>query len=400
MRLHAYDSDKKSFIPFIKYQPKLKKFFGSSEAALIFQKSEYWSSKYPNGFWKFHEPCSRHPQYRKGDSWAEELGFSRRVFLRAFSVFGTHYKSKSAYLKEEDPFQGKMYASYYDRKTNRTHFLRNHSFVETFLKSFWEGTKKLTKLIKEKVQNGRSRNDTNGRSFTYANKDNISLQRSTSSQELTKPQSVVTEPLPPEPEVKEEQDKNMKMAQDMLEIWNKITLNKHSLRSNLKISLPQALHESFQNSLELWTDFCLSVASSKFLMGEAPNTKFKAHLAWLIKPQTIQAIREKYYSLGDREVPHYPRSPQPQAQFNRCDIQGSDRWKEICEHLSHKLGYATFRSWFRDVKFFQEETTHPILQCPTRFISHWIQSRYQSDVEDIVKQLLPHATHLEIKGEV
>ena len=101
MRPHAPGSDKKGFIPFIKYQPELKSFFGSSESALIFQKLEYWSPKYPNGFWKFHEPCTRHPQYRKGDSWQEELGFSRRVFLRAFSVFGIHYKSKSAYLKEE-----------------------------------------------------------------------------------------------------------------------------------------------------------------------------------------------------------------------------------------------------------------------------------------------------------
>ena len=398
MRPHAHEFDKKSFTPFIKYTPELKRFFGSSESVLIFQKSEYWSSKYPNGFWKFHEPCTRHTQYRKGDSWSEELGFSRRVFLRAFSVFGVHYKSKSAYLKEVDPFQGKMYVSYYDRKTNRTYFLRNHSFVEKFLKSFWEGTKKLTKLIKEKVQNCRSRNDQDGRSFTCAN--NISLQRSTSSQELAEPEFLKPQSLPPEPEGIEEQDKNIKVAQEMLEIWNKITGNRHPLRSDLKISLPQALRDSFEGSLELWTDFCLSVASSKFLMGEAPNSKFKAHLAWLIKPQTVQAIREKYYSLGDREVAHFPRSSKPEPQFSRCDIQGSDHWKEICEHLSHRLGYATFRSWFRDVKFLREETTKPILHCPTRFIGNWIQSRYQSDLEGIVRQLLPHTTHLEIRSEL
>ena len=433
MRPHAHDSYKKSFTPFIKYQPNLKEAFGSSDAVLIFQRSEYWFERYPTGFWKFFEPCEKHPLYKEDDSWAEELKISRRVFLRAFSLIGTHYKSKTAYLSQSDPFQGKMYASYYDRQTNRTHFLRNHCVVEQFLKSLWEGAKKISKLIKEKVRNCRSQKDQDGLSFVRAL--DISLQRSTSScdiqqQSITDGPSQADVAIPREPstvtsnqplassscdiensrpvpqsqstslpsttDVAEEIDKNMDIAQDMLKIWNDVTTNKQTLRSDLKIKLPQALSESFDGSLELWTKFCLKVASSKFLMGEAPNSNFKAYLAWLIKPQTIADIEDKYYSLGDRQVRYHSTHVKTQQVFSRDEVEGTESWKDVCEQLCNRLGYATFRSWFKDLKFFHEETSQPTLHCPTRFMRDWVQTHYQSDLERIVKQVLPHTTNLTI----
>ena len=90
---------------------------------LIRGQLEYWFSKKPQGFYKFLEPCN-HPLYRAGDSWTEELGFSRRVFNAAFDLIGVRYKSKTAFLNAQDKFQGKLYASYHDRKTNKTHFVQ------------------------------------------------------------------------------------------------------------------------------------------------------------------------------------------------------------------------------------------------------------------------------------
>ena len=379
---------------FIKYHPELKRFFGSEKAALIFPKLEYWSSRHPSGFWKFFEPCALHPQYRDEDSWEEETGFSRRVFLRAFALIGTHYKSKSDYLAQSDPFQGKMYVSYYDRKTNRTHFLRNHIKVEEFLASFWQRATKLSKTIKEKIQQCRSRNDHDGHSLAHASKEN-SLQRSTSSQQLPEP-----EPLSTSPNREKEGDKNIKVAEEMLTIWNQVTSNKQTLRPGLKIKLPLALLESFQGSLESWTDFCLKVASSKFLMGEAPNSKFKAYFAWLIKPDTIEAIHDKQYSLGDRQVNYYRRSRLSEGIFTREEVQGTDIWKAVCEQLCRRLGYATFKSWFKDLKLLNEETSRPLIYCPTRFMRDWIRAHYQGDLERIVKQILPHTTHLEISAGI
>lgn len=395
MRQYERDSDKNSFTPFIKYQPELKKFFGCSEAALIFEKLEYWGlrSDPQKGFWKFLEPCD-HPLYKVGDSWQEELEISRKVFRRAFSVFGIHYKSKSAYLDQTDPFQGKMYTSYYDRKTNRTYFLRNHPRVQEFLSSLWQGVKKVVSQARAKITSqGSYRRVPSGKSFTCAS--NISLQRSTSSQDLKseEPQS-----LPSEPEMKEEKDKNIKIAQDMLKIWNKVTSDSQPLRSDLKASLPQALGTSFQGSMELWTDFCLSVASSKFLMGEAPYSKFKAYLAWLIKPETVQAIKDKHYSLGDREVTYSLTSPQSSEGFNAEEVQGTDAWKKICEQLCNRLGYGTFKSWFQDLKFLSEDTSHPVVQCSSRFKQAWIQSRYRLNLEQVIQQILPHVERVEIRG--
>ena len=404
MSAHQKNIKQQLSISFIKYHPELKRFFGSEATVLILQQLEYWSARYPSGFWKFFEPCDHHPQYREGDSWAEELGFSRRVFLRAFAIIGTHYKSKSEYLKQADPFQGKMYASYYDRKTNRTHFFRDHGSIDRFLKSFWEKAKKISKVVKEKVVkhcvnksfDSRSGNDQNGRSFVRAL--DISLQRSTS------PHNVIKSDLPllPCPDVldpnvsqtRDERDNNLDIAQNMLDIWNNITSNKQPLRSDFKLNLPKTLQKSFQGSLERWTEFCKTVASSKFLMGEAPNSKFKAHLAWLIKPDTIQAIAENHYSLGDREVRYTQSFSQPQNTFNRDDIQGTESWKEICTQLCHQLGYATFKSWFKDLNLVSEETSRPVLQCPNRFMRDWITSQYHRDVETIVRQVLPHTTHL------
>ena len=395
---------------FVKYHPELKKIFGSQEAVLIFQKSEYWFQMYPSGFWKFFEPCEKHPQYREGDSWQEELGFSRKVFKRVFSALGIHYKSKSEYLARSDPFQGKLYASYYDRKTNQTYFLRNHQEVQQFLSSFWQGVKNIAaKVISKISQTGSSRNVSSGSSFVRAL--DISLQRSTSSCDTQQP--IVNTPIqaniaipdkipstasdqPLATKAEDEIDKNIKIAKDMLEIWNNITINKQTLRSDLKIKLPQALLESFQGSLKLWTNFCLKVASSKFLMGEAPNSNFKAYLAWLIKSETIEAIEDGYYSLGDRQVRYHSTHVKTQQTFSRNEVEGTESWKDVCEQLCNKLGYATFRSWFKDLKFFHEETSQPTLHCPTRFMRDWVQTHYQRDLERIVKQVLPHTTNLTI----
>ena len=97
---------------YIKYYPEFKRVFGSDKAAIIFERLEYWSEKYSSGFWKFFEPC-KHPLYRQGDSWEEEIGFSRKVFTKVFSLIGVHYKSKSEFLQQDDPFQGKLYVSYW-----------------------------------------------------------------------------------------------------------------------------------------------------------------------------------------------------------------------------------------------------------------------------------------------
>ena len=114
---------------FIKFTPKISKITGCPRAALIFGCLEYWSSKKPEGFYKFIEPCA-HRLYKGGDSWTEELSCDPKSFAKSFLKIGVKYTSRTEFEKAPDKFQGKFYASYYDRYSNRTFFIRNHEVVE------------------------------------------------------------------------------------------------------------------------------------------------------------------------------------------------------------------------------------------------------------------------------
>lgn len=98
------------------------------------QQLDYWFERYPDGFYKFMEP-SEHPLFKVGQSWTEELFISRLEFISAFEQVGIRYRSKSEYEKAPDKFQGRYYASYLDRKTNLTHYVRNHTLTNLTLAS-------------------------------------------------------------------------------------------------------------------------------------------------------------------------------------------------------------------------------------------------------------------------
>ena len=290
------DVDKQNYCTYsIKYYPEFKRVFGSDKAAIIFERLEYWSQKYEAGFWKFFEPC-KHPLYRQGDSWEEEIGFSRKVFTKVFPLIGIHYKSKSEFLQQSDPFQGKLYVSYYDRKTNRTYFLRNHQFVRDFLENLWSKTKNLVqKKGRGESKKGRSSNYPMGRSFLHA-KENIFLnKRITPSLQPTKIQTTTAQS-------EQSTMKEREISQQMLDIWNQTTSSTCVFTPELSQKLYRALEETFEGCLAVWKTYCLKISSSRFLMGESPRTSFKAWLSWVIRPETVEKIMSGAYSLEDRPV--------------------------------------------------------------------------------------------------
>lgn len=76
-------ADEKNSIP---YRPQIAKHFENVACAILLQQILYWWVK--NGckpFFKFKQPCEN-SLYRAGDSWMEELGFSRREFNAARDV--------------------------------------------------------------------------------------------------------------------------------------------------------------------------------------------------------------------------------------------------------------------------------------------------------------------------
>ena len=119
----------------LRYCPELNTITGSVTASLLMCQLEYWFNKKGNKpFYKFLGPCED-KHYHTGDSWTEELGFTKAEFRTAFSKIGITYKSKTAYKASCDPFEGKLYLSYYDRSKNLTYYMRNHTLVNKLLEN-------------------------------------------------------------------------------------------------------------------------------------------------------------------------------------------------------------------------------------------------------------------------
>ena len=72
----------------IAYRPKFARLAGSVTAAILLQQIYFrYVAHDEQPFYKFKEPCP-HPEYKKGDSWCEELGFTRREFDAALRQIG------------------------------------------------------------------------------------------------------------------------------------------------------------------------------------------------------------------------------------------------------------------------------------------------------------------------
>ena len=117
----------------IPYNGFLRQVTKSVPSTILFQQLEYWFFKTGNEkFYKYLEPCET-PTYKDGDSWVEELAFSKDEFRTAFDNIGIRYVSKKEFDKAEDKFAGLFYCSYTDRITGLTWYHRNNKLVEETL---------------------------------------------------------------------------------------------------------------------------------------------------------------------------------------------------------------------------------------------------------------------------
>ena len=383
---------------FIKYSVSLKNIFHSDKAALIFERLEYWAqrSNPQKGFWKFFEPC-QHPLYRHGDSWEEEIGMSRKVWAKAFTIIGNHYKTKSAFLKQKDPFKGKLYASYYDRRERRTYYLRNHAFIQTFLENIYGKLKETGNKITRKESphspgdvsfQGSSKNCPQGSSLTRAYKD-------ISSNKELPPSLKDTSTQVNEVTAQKTESESINLPQEMLTLWNQ-TVEHHPDRISMTFwrdrKLKRCLKNSFNNDLCEWKSYCIRIAHNDFLMGGGQRG-WKASLDWALHSENIQKVREGVYTGQKEPISAFKETEQP---FNRDDVPGSEAWKDICQHLAASLGLSTFRSWFQDVRPVDLEGCYPRLQCASRFRAQWIQSHFSQTVESVFRKHFPQMKILEI----
>src|SRR4051812_31201077 len=103
---------------YLKFDIAVRDYYGSNNTAIAFARLLYWARKQPRGFYKFKQPCKKHPLYKKGDSWGEELGMSRKVLDPIMDRLVNRHLTKREYLRTPDKFNGKMFSSYTNHKTN------------------------------------------------------------------------------------------------------------------------------------------------------------------------------------------------------------------------------------------------------------------------------------------
>ena len=354
---------------FVKYHPRINKITGCQRSTLILSTLEYWFQKKPEGFYKFIEPCS-HRLYREGDSWTEELDCDRKSFAASFDKIAVRYKSRGAFNDAEDKFQNRMYASYYDRNTNQTYFIRNHDLANEVLSGIIstrgkESKKEVDNTLNPSVSLSSEplRNGKNSRSYKES--------KSTSNN-LSKDKSHAEE-----------------IIKKMIEIWTALVEEGKELVKLSKTTIPflkKAFTDKFDNCLEKWKKYCQDIASSRFLMGEIKSS-FRATLDWALKFDIIQKILGGNYGIGDRRPSTLPSAAESFVKNSKIEmaseeavIEKSADEPELVREFRlkwlNKFGANNYREYLKDCAIDVEGDATLNLRPSSRYraksiVSYW-----------------------------
>lgn len=315
---------------FIKYNPALRAKCGSQNAVLLFDRLEYWFSKKKSEFYKFIEPCD-HPLCREGDTWKEELGFSKKVFRTAFDKIGIRYKSKTEFEKESDPFKGKLFAYYQDRQTKKTIFVRNNSLLKLLyarLNSIGsKTTNTLGKAAKDSFKKGSPTGDPLGSPYAGATKDKQIITS------FKKEDGCFSK----EVGARQIRDQQSKVALEMKAIWEEEIGSRGlvTLTPDFSQRMLRAYEGLFQGSMDRWRVYCLKIASSKFLMGEKAGTNYQLRLPVALTETFKIQLEEGRYELSTRETSQ-DRQRKLESERLRLIAVKTERCKERIEDLKRE----------------------------------------------------------------
>lgn len=328
---------------FVTYDPQFATAFGSCNAAIILSRLEYWFERMKGPFYKFLEPCD-HPLYRKDDSWSEEIGFSKKVFRRAFDKIGVRYRSKTELDAEENPFKGKIFIYYQDRNSKKTIFLINYAALEALYDRVYgqipTHRQKLFKVLEtppQRKEKGLLQESPKGSPRARAPKDiqittsfnledkknqkrNKQSEKPSSSQELPEPKISSNY----ESKSKNDRPPNHQTRTQLLEILRyHLSIVPQSQQMERRLITFFRVH--FKEDLEKFEDYVITVSSSKFLMGECDGFRFNLNLGTILTPWFIETVRVKEkYDFGSRETYHNVTAQKRQQREQQ-------RWLETLE---------------------------------------------------------------------
>lgn len=94
----------------------------------------------------------------------------------------------------------------------------------------------------------------------------------------------------------------MEICEEMLKVWHDVFIyqkDRYSITKNRASKLLNLWDKHFHKDIEKWKSYCVSINSSKFLMGEK-KTDFKARFDWLISEEVANRVISKEFDIGDR----------------------------------------------------------------------------------------------------
>jgi hypothetical protein len=142
----------------------------------------------------------------------------------------------------------------------------------------------------------------------------------------------------------------LEVSDKMLRVWKDIFLKEEKypvLHGSRRSKMIEAYKRDFKSEMDKWREFCLSINSSKFLMGEKKEG-FKAHFDWLLEEKTISKVLSKEFDIGDR-VPDIEqekekgRKKEAEKRFQELRKQEEKRKREALEEeLASKLDWERY----------------------------------------------------------
>ncbi len=380
---------------YLKFDTAVSDHFGSNNTAIAFARLIYWFGKKPDGFYKFKEAC-KHPLYKAGDSWSEDLKMTKRILDPILKRLITHHISKNSYRESKDKFAGKMFCSYTERNTNRTFYFMDRDAVDQFLSSLNLTPPLPSPNVKSKpmevdVVSSRPKNMPLETSRTAQDVVPLTCARLTAFNTHT----ITSLSGSAQTEVgDDEREKEKLSSKKMIELWNSHAQDKVIWYPSTASRLYKVLSDFFGGCLETFRNYCAGIASSQFLMGKAPNSNFKAIFYWAIKPEVIKSIFQGAYGVegilrtGDKAIKANPTSLVRQSDLQE-EIFASAETQEIKDFRAlclETIGNAKYISLFKNLNIEFREGGEIALIAAHKFGADWLELNCSSYLQSILQR--------------
>lgn len=154
--------------------------------------------------------------------------------------------------------------------------------------------------------------------------------------------------------------------------------------------LNDVLHSQLQGKIENWEKVCQNITHSKFLMGEAQTSDFKATLDWvMMKDHAIKIFEGNSYGIGDRNPTSITAEPSmEEREVLLLEFTNSNKhpiWIKAGQLLFKKVDFSIFKNFIAvlDIHQIHQDCIELLAQ------SHYIQSYVSKNLFSIpIKQTL------------